>query len=188
MSLEELVSNYGYIVVIVGTFLEGETVVILGGISAHRGYLELPWVIASAALGSFVGDQVYFYLGRAKGQEFLAKRPQWQAKSDKVLLLLEKHQTLLIIGSRYMYGLRTVTPFLVGTAKISPLRYFIFDAVGVLIWSVLVSSLAYAFGYALEALVPQIKYYEKMLLVFIAMGGLMVWLIRRRGKRNGHGN
>ena len=69
MSLEELVANYGYTAVAIGTFLEAETILLLGGFAAHRGLLELPWVIVCAFLGSFVGDQAFFYIGRMNGEK-----------------------------------------------------------------------------------------------------------------------
>ena len=52
MLLEELITTYGYAAVGIGSFLEGETVLVLGGLAAHRGYLELPWVIVYAFLGT----------------------------------------------------------------------------------------------------------------------------------------
>ncbi len=75
MSLQELISNYGYLTIAVGTFFEGETVLVLGGLAAHRGFLLLPGVIACAFLGAFCGNQLYFHIGRRKGATFLAKRP-----------------------------------------------------------------------------------------------------------------
>lgn len=45
MNLEEVVTHYGYIGILIGTFLEGETILIIAGFLAHRGYLELPFVI-----------------------------------------------------------------------------------------------------------------------------------------------
>ena len=67
MSLEELVANYGYLAIVIGTFLEGETILVLGGFAAHRGFLELPWVMLCAFLGSMAGDQTFFYIGRRNG-------------------------------------------------------------------------------------------------------------------------
>ncbi len=67
MSLQELVSNYGYLAIGVGTFLEGETILVLGGLAAHRGFLQLPWVVVCAFLGAFSGHQLYFHIGRHKG-------------------------------------------------------------------------------------------------------------------------
>ena len=48
MTLESIVDTYGYLAVLLGTFLEGETILVLGGFAAHRGYLALPWVIVAA--------------------------------------------------------------------------------------------------------------------------------------------
>ena len=70
---ENWVTHFGYMAILIGTFLEGETILVLGGFLAHRGYLHLPWVIASAFAGTFAGDQLYFYLGRFKGMKGLKK-------------------------------------------------------------------------------------------------------------------
>jgi membrane protein DedA with SNARE-associated domain len=56
MSLELLVKTFGYWALFVGTFLEGETILIICGFFAHRGYLELAWVIVVAFMGSLAGD------------------------------------------------------------------------------------------------------------------------------------
>jgi len=60
MTLESIVDTYGYVAVLLGTFLEGETILVLGGFAAHRGYLALPWVIVAAFFGSLCGDQLFF--------------------------------------------------------------------------------------------------------------------------------
>jgi membrane protein DedA with SNARE-associated domain len=92
------ISTYGYIAIAVGTFLEGETVLVMGGLAAHRGYLELPWVMVWGFLGTLFGDQLYFYIGRIKGISFLEKRPYWKSRSGRVFDLMHKHQLLLIFS------------------------------------------------------------------------------------------
>src|SRR5262245_1845677 len=76
MDLASLLQGYGYSVVVVGTVLEGETILALAGLAAHRGYLALPWVIAAAAAGGFLGDQIYFFVGRFYGPRVLARFPK----------------------------------------------------------------------------------------------------------------
>jgi membrane protein DedA with SNARE-associated domain len=71
--LECLVRNYGYWALLAGTFLEGETILIIGGLLAKLGLLKLSTVMGIAFIGSFSGDQVYFYIGRFKGRELLKK-------------------------------------------------------------------------------------------------------------------
>ena len=98
MTAQYLLSTYGYIALMIGTFLEGETILVAAGFLAHRGYLELPWVILFAFIGTFGGDQFYFFLGRVKGMDFIKSRPLWQAKSARVFALLKKHQLAVIVG------------------------------------------------------------------------------------------
>ena len=56
MNLPELIESYGYWAVLAGTLLDGESVLLLAGFAAHRGYLQLQDVIGVAIIGSFLGD------------------------------------------------------------------------------------------------------------------------------------
>lgn len=182
MSLEELISTYGYAAIGIGAFIEGETILILGGFAAHRGYLELPWVIACALIGTLFGDQFYYHLGRIKGKSAIARRPRWKARSDKALALLDKHQVWLIIGFRFIYGLRTVTPFLIGASNVPPMRFLLLNMLGASIWSVTIGVLGYLFGDALQIVIGDIKKYELLVFVVIALTGAAIWLILVRNK------
>jgi membrane protein DedA with SNARE-associated domain len=183
MSLEELVSTFGYAAIVIGTFLEGETILILGGFAAHRGYLDLPLVIASAFAGTVFGDQLYFHLGRTKGQDALKKRPHWQAKSARVLSLLERHQTLLIFGFRFFYGFRTITPFILGVSRVSPLRFTALNLLGALAWSVVIGVLGYLFGQTLDILIGNIRRFEIWVFIALAALGMCIWLIHSLRQR-----
>jgi membrane protein DedA with SNARE-associated domain len=179
VNFEELVTHYGYIALLIGTFLEGETILVIGGLLAHRGYLELPYVIASAFAGTLFGDQLYFYIGRIKGKKFIDSRPLWQAKSRRVLALLEKHQTLLILGFRFIYGIRTVTPFVLGSIGISPLRYLLLNICGALLWAMAIGILGFYFGQALELVIGEVKRYEKAVIATLLFLSAVIWLFLR---------
>lgn len=47
--LESLLTSYGHPILVIGTFFEDETVVILAGVTAHLGYLSLDWVINNSS-------------------------------------------------------------------------------------------------------------------------------------------
>lgn len=183
MALENLVSTYGYAGIVIGSLLEGETILILGGFAAHRGYLELPWVITCAFFATLFSDQFFYYLGRIKGRSVIERRPSWKAKSEKVFYLLHKHQVLLILGFRFLYGLRTVTPFVIGASNIPPIRYLVLNILGALIWAVTIGSLGYLFGQTLEIIIGDIKRYESLIFVMLAIAGIAFWLIQTRKKR-----
>ncbi|MCG6872673.1 MAG: DedA family protein [Gammaproteobacteria bacterium] len=176
MSPEELISTYGYAAIGVGTFLEGETILVLGGFAAHRGYLELPWVIVCAFLGTLLGDQLFFFIGRTKGKAALEKRPHWKSRSEKVFLLLDKHQVWFILGFRFLYGLRTVSPFVIGAGGIAPSRFLLLNILGAFLWAVVIGVLGYLFGHALELFIADIKRYELLILGVLAGTGALLWL------------
>ena len=184
MSPEELIATYGYAAVGIGTFFEGETILILGGFAAHRGYLELPWVIVCAFLGTLSGDQLYYYIGRIKGKTLLDKRPHWKSRSEKVFSLLDSHQVWLILGFRFLYGLRTVTPFIIGASRISPIRFLFLNILGASTWAIVIGVLGYLFGHTLEILIGDIKRYELLFFAVVAGAGIVIWLTHLLRKRS----
>jgi membrane protein DedA with SNARE-associated domain len=180
MSLEaltELIRNYGYLAILIGTFLEGETILILGGFAAHMGFLELPWVIVSAIAGSFSGDQLYFYIGRHYGPKIIAKRLSWQEGAEKVYKHLHRHKNLLILTFRFFYGFRNVTPFAVGAAHVSRSRFFTLNLIGAIVWAISFAYAGYLFGEAFRLLLDDFKRYELYVLFALVFVGLMIWLI-----------
>ncbi len=183
MSTEQLISHYGYLAIVLGTFLEGETIVIIAGFLAHRSYLALPLVIVAAFIGTFLGDQLYFYIGYFKGKAFIHKRPAWQAKTVRVFKLLDKHQTLLILGFRFIYGIRTVTPFILGASGISPLRYFLLNFCGALLWATAFGSMGYYFGQVLELVLGKIKSGEKWVVLGLLLFSAVVWIFYKWRER-----
>lgn len=175
MSLAALISTYGYAAVGIGAFVEGETLLILGGLAAHRGYLDLPWVIFSAGIGALVGDQTFYYLGRIKGKGALEKRPAWKRKSERVLVLLERYQVWFILGFRFVYGVRTISPFIIGVSNVPRLRFLVLDIIGASIWATAISILGYLFGSALQEVFGDIRKYEMLAFAFLAATGMLIW-------------
>jgi len=185
--LETWLAQYGYPMLVAGTFLEGETVMVLGGLAAHMGYLSLDLVIASGFIGSLAGDQLYFLLGRRYGRTLLARHPRWRPRVEQVLSRLERHQNLVVIGFRFMYGLRSISPFAIGLSRISYLRYSALNLVGSAVWSAGVGLAGYYFGRAVETVLGDVKAYELELIgAVVAVAGVM-WLLRfaRRRQRRG---
>lgn len=178
MTLEHVIDSYGYLALVVGTFLEGETILVLGGIAAKLGYLQLPWVIVSAFLGTLSSDQLFFFLGRRQGRAFLLKHPQWNTRAEKVQRLLERHRIPVIIGFRFLYGFRTVTPFVLGMSRVPIVQFVVLNIVGAAAWATVIGSLGYAFGQGLELLLGDIRHYEKEVLAFVMATGSIMWLVR----------
>jgi len=158
----------------VGTVLEGESILVIAGFLAHRGLLFLPWVVLVAFLGSFIGDQFFFHVGRHKGKSFLENKPKWQPKVAKVQKMFDKYNTMLILGFRFLYGLRTVTPFMFGMSNVGTRKFVILNAIGALIWAIVVGILGFVFGHVFQAFLEDFKHYELWLIItLVVIGGLV---------------
>jgi membrane protein DedA with SNARE-associated domain len=180
MLLESIVKTYGYWALLIGTFLEGETILLIGGILAHLGYLNLPIVMLVAFIGSFSGDQFYFFLGRLRGMDLLVKLPKLQKRVYRTHQLIERYHDLIMVGFRFVYGMRIVTPFVLAmNKKIKTSRFVIFNAIGAVIWSVVIAGGGYLFGYAIEIVVKDIKRYQLGLILTISVIGIVIWIIHK---------
>ena len=179
-TLEYLIRMYGYWALLVGTFFEGETILILGGLAAHLGYLSLPWVMVVALGGSFSGDQLYFFIGRLRGKDLLAKHHKWQNHVNKANRLLERYHDLIMLGFRFVYGIRIMTPFVLGmNHRIKTGRFIVFNLVGAVLWSVVISAGGYLFGHALDKFIKNMKRYELTIVVAVLVAGAILWIIHR---------
>lgn len=186
MSIHELVIQYGYIAVAIGCFLEGETVLIAAGFAAHRGMLNLPDVLIIACLASFAGDQLNFWLGRRHGARLIDRFAALRKHAPRIQGELSRHATKLILGIRFMVGLRVAGPVLIGWSGVSPWRFCMLNLVAAAIWAVLIGGAGFAFGETLSLLVADLKAIEEwVLLGLLATGIGWGWLRSRRSKATG---
>ena len=179
MPFETIVLQFGYPALILGLLLEGETILVLGGFMAHRGYLQLPWVILIGLIVALFSDQFFFWLGRKRGIQFLENRPTWKPNIEKVNSMLGKNVNLVFFGFRFMYGFRTVIPFVIGAGRFDVIRFITLNFAGALLWALLFGMMGYAFGQVAETILEDIGKYELWIALSIAIIGTGVWLRRR---------
>lgn len=180
--MEDLLREYGYWVLLIGTFLEGETILLIAGYMASMGVLSLPMCIGAAFLGTFMGDQLYYYIGRAYGVTLIRRwNRDWRRRMRRVLVLLKKYDTWFILSFRFIYGVRNVTPFAIGMSRVSPIRYFLLNATAAGIWAVTFGMAGYLFGKAVEQFLGE---YQLWFLGGIVAVAATVWIVRKvREKR-----
>ncbi len=175
MDLEALIRVYGYAAVFCGTLVEGETVVVIAGFLSHRGYLHAPLVAVAAFIGSYLVDQFFFFIGRRQGRGFLRHRPRWQAGAVRAEALLERYGTWIILGFRFLYGFRTVTPFVIGMSRVPAARFAILNAASAAAWAVAFTTAGYLFGQVMETILGDLRRHEAWLLAALALAGIAVW-------------
>jgi membrane protein DedA with SNARE-associated domain len=179
VSVEQLVQAYGYPVILLGTLVEGQPVMLFGGFAAHRGYLDLvPWVILAGTVGNFLSFEAWFLAARKFGRPLLERRPHWAKRIEQVQGWLKRYEAMLIVGIRFMPGFDTVGTVAIGLSGVSIRRFTALNALGALIWSATLAALGYLLGNALELVLGDLAKVEKPLLVGIVVVTI-VWIVWR---------
>ena len=175
--LKEYLELHGYWVLFIGTFLEGEAILLLAGFLAFRGYLDLFGVICTAWAGSFLGDQCYFYLGRVKGRGVLKRFHSIARKFREALRLIEKYGNFVAFISRFTYGFRIVLPIILGITNLAPRTFLWINLISALTWSIVFSLGGYLFGKSASLVFDNVSNYEHYLVLVLFCFIFLAWCV-----------
>ncbi|NQD94308.1 DedA family protein [Pseudomonas sp. CrR25] len=178
--LEDLLRQFGYPALILGTFLEGEMSLLLAAYLALRGYLRIEWVVLCAFCGTYASDQLWYFLGRRHGRAILARRPRWHTLGDRALGHLRRYPDLWVLSFRFLYGMRTVMPLAIGLSGYPWRRYLLLDGIGAAVWAAALGYAAYQLGAALEVVLGDLRRYQLYLFGALLLIVAAVWWRRRR--------
>ena len=182
--LAPLIAKYGYAATFVGTLLEGETFLVLSGLAAHRGYLSTPLLVAVGAAGAFLTDNLFFAAGRLLGPALLKRFPSLAASVAKANALVERLPNTAVIGVRFLYGMRSVGPAVIGSGSMTWSRFVLLDAVAAFSWSTCWIGAGYVLGEAVERLLREFTSIGGWLLVGVVAGtGLVTCILDLRRRR-----
>ena len=193
MSLEHiaLIQQWGYWLMFGAAIIEGETFLVLGGVAASTGMLNLNWIMILSIISCLIHDCFFFYLGRYVGPKVLKNKPKWQPKIDRISLMIDKYNFWLILGFRFAYGLRTIIPFALGMSNISNMKFIIFDIIGAIVWVLVFLLGGYYFGSAVEIILHKLslthlfKEYRHILIIILLIIIFIIsfLLVKLRKKR-----
>src|SRR3990167_6910953 len=124
-SLIDFIMNYGYVAILIGSFFEGETILVIGGLAVQQGYLHLPLVFLCSLIGTLASDNTFFFLGRFHGHKLVLKYNFFSKLHGVSGKISEKSNNFLAFAMRFMYGFRHLVPFSLGMSKM-PVGNFLF--------------------------------------------------------------
>ncbi|MFO1149616.1 MAG: DedA family protein [Alsobacter sp.] len=178
-----LVQAYGLWAVAVGTFAEGETVLLLGGFFAHRGYMNPFGVWAVAWAASFLGDQLWFWLGRERGMILLGRWPRLADAVRRADPHVAGHPVLAAVGVRFLYGFRLAGPIALGMTSMPAAAFALANLLGAALWAGLFTALGWTFGLAATQILEDIGRHEAWLALVLAAASMSGWALWRRKRR-----
>ncbi|HVO89001.1 MAG TPA: DedA family protein [Casimicrobiaceae bacterium] len=177
--LVEWLARFGYAATFAGTLLEGETFLLIAGVSAQRGYLSLPLLVAVATCGALLTDNVFFAVGRVVGPQLFDRFPRVARSTSRVQDLVTRHPRLAVMIMRFMYGTRSVGPAFIGAGPMRWIRFVLLDAIAAFAWSLSWLGAGYLLGETAQRLFADLASTTPwMVLAAVAMA--IALLVRHR--------
>jgi len=175
MQIQEIISQYGYLAVSAGAVIQSESILLLGGLAAHRGLLDLPLVFVCSFVGTLFGNQLCFLIGYHRGRQLLAKHPEWEKRAGKLMAGMKNHQVGLILGFRYPMGMNLLAPILLGASGVSPMRFFLLNTISAMLWVLVIVGLGYLAGQVVELVLGDIRHYEPVIFAVGLIVAIIIW-------------
>ncbi len=185
--MEEFLQHYGYVALSLGTFLEGETAILVASSLAASGLFKIPYTVFFGFFGSFLSDWLYFLIGRLNGKFFLDKRPKLQEKFQPVHKFFKTHRLQILVSYRFLYGFRIIIPLMLGMSDVKPVRFLGYSLLAGLLWATTVSSVGFFVGKLLD-LRPK-SFEENILFImlgFACFGLALGFTVKRFAERRMH--
>lgn len=168
--------------VFLGFVVPGETIAILGGVSASLGHTVLGWMLVGVILAAILGDSVGYEVGRLWGARLL-RSPRLdarRAKLDKAQLFLRERGGSAVFLGRWTAFFRAVMPALAGVSRMPYHIFLPWNAAGAVAWGSAVVLGGYFAGMSYQKVAGWLGGGAAVLVVLVVLLALLVWHVRRR--------
>jgi membrane protein DedA with SNARE-associated domain len=200
-TIQALASQYGYLAVFVGILLEnlgiplpGETITIVGGFLAGSGELNYWLVLASAAMGAFIGGIGGYFVGKYGGWKLILAASKifriQEVQLEEIKTKFSENALKAVFFGRFIPLIRIVSSPMAGVVEMPIGKFLAVNLLGAVTWASVMTTLAFFVGkvVSLEQLLEWVSKFA-ILALFIAIGFIVVpiWLESRIVKKAGEG-
>jgi len=168
------VHEWGYIAVFLGAIVEGETVILTSSALAALGYMNIYKIMLITFCTTVVVDQGLFVLGRRYGPAFFERFPKLRPKADKAFKLLHRFDKWFILSFRFIYGIRVISPIVIGAANIDQKKFAPLNVLSALIWTLVSCYTGYMLGDVLEKVLKNIETFKNYLFLAVAIAVVLL--------------
>ncbi len=185
--LIEFFQEWGYWVVLFGAMIEGESVILTACFMAYLGYMSIYKIGVIAFFGTLFADQALYHVGHFYGKKLIKKLtkrfPSLKEPTDRAFKLLHDWGNGFILSCRFIYGIRIISPVVIGSAGISPQRFIPLNILAAFIWTVISCTGGYMLAGLIDAIgFDEVKHY--IWLVSIVILAMFVSFVYRLWKKS----
>ena len=188
--LFKLLTEHVYLILFISMILEfaalplpGETMMLLAGIMAYGGHASYLGMILASALGTIIGMQLSYEVGRRLGVKAIEKYGSYIGltpyRMTKASEFFNKYGNIVIIIAYYLPGVRHILGYFSGITKVDAKRFHIYSTFGGIAWVGTFTTLGYVLGPSAKPVFHLMHKYGTLAMLF-GLAGLFIYLIYKK--------
>jgi len=189
----QLVRDFGYIGVFTALFLEsgiffgfflpGDSLLFTAGLLASQNYMDIYGLIFVSVAAAISGNSAGYYTGRTFGPALFGRPKSFWFSPKRVqeaheFFLKEGPQSLIL--ARFIPAVRTFVPIAAGIGKMPYRKFFTFNALGGLLWGILLPTLGYTLGQRVKNIDKYLLPAVCIIIILSALPVIIPYLRKRR--------
>ena len=169
---------------LVGFFIPGETAVVIGGVLAGLGSVNLEVMMLVVVVCAIVGDSCGYEVGKHAGPWLLERRLlKGNAAVRRTMDMLEHYGGPAVFLGRFVAFARALVPGLAGMSGLRYRTFLFYNAIGGLVWGVGFTLLGYVVGLSFEHILSVVGFWSILVVAVLLAAVIVVHLVRRRRER-----
>ncbi|MCK9578152.1 VTT domain-containing protein [bacterium] len=171
--------------ILLGFFLPGDSLLFTAGFLASTGFLDLKTTIIVSLIAAVLGDALGYYLGNKYGPKIFIKTDSFfldKKHIERTEKYFKRYGGETIILARFLPIIRTITPVMAGVGKIGYRKFFVYNILGGVIWTILLPVSGYYFGQIIpdadRIILPVIA-----VIIFISLLPAVITVLRDKERR-----
>jgi len=151
--VEEILNNlalYGYLILALYSFGGGMVALAGAGILSALGKMDITLSIIVATTANFIGDTVLFWLAQTNKKDVLKYLKKHRRKIAWTTLLMRKYGWLSVFLQKYIYGVKTLVPIMMGLSRYDFKRFVVLNFFASILWGLVVGLGSYYFSEAVR--------------------------------------
>jgi membrane protein DedA with SNARE-associated domain len=173
--MEELIRDWGYIVLFLYSFGGGFVALVVASILAYGGELNFGLVLVVAGVANFIGDQFLFTVARNNKNQAKQMMQKHKRKIAMAHLMMRKYGSWVIFLQKYIYGIKTLIPLAMGLTKYDMKKFLLFNSMATTVWTLIVGIGSYMLGELVYTYIEEFKTYGMAIVVLILLSVLYMF-------------
>ena len=183
--LLSFIETYQILIIFIGTFLFGDTVVLSLGLLSAKGTVSIPLIVIFGFLGTVISDSIWFFMA-----DFIHNRKYVKDKlnkNKKALIALDKltgrKPFLFLSFAKFLYGTRILFIVYLSIKKLKYTKFMIYNSIGTLIWLAVLILIGWLSGKGIINIIPKFMGAQYLLTAAVVLAliikGITIWITKR---------